>query len=77
MEHHLNKLTTSSLVSDYADIQTTADTAYTLNGKSHLVSSGVTLSDTLIDHIMAIDFYGVPADVIKSLIREHLPEYTL
>ena len=78
MEHHLSKLTTSSLVSDYADIPTTADTVYsTLNGQSHLVSSGVTFRDTLINDIIITKFYGVPIDVIRSLIREHLPEYVL
>ena len=83
MEHHLSKLTTSSLVSDYADIPTTAGTVYsTLNGQSHVVYSGQitggrTFRDTMIDHMIATEFYGVPIDAIKSLIREHLPEYTL
>lgn len=83
MEHHLSKLTTSSLVSDYADIPTTAGTVHsTLNGQSHLVYSGYiaggrTFRDTMIDHMIAAEFYGVPIDDIRSLIRKHLPEYIL
>ena len=91
MEHHLSKLTTSSLVSDYvgtlasAGITTDCIDAVsygTLSGQSHSVYSdriaGInTFRDTMVDDILATEFYGVPADVIRSLIREHLPEYVL
>lgn len=79
MEHHLSKLTTSSPASNYVGtLASEGITTYsTLNGRSHLVSSDVTFRDTLVNDIIITEFYGVPADVIKSLIREHLPEYVL
>ena len=79
MEHHLSKLTTSSATSNYVGTLASEGIATygTLNGQSHLVSSDVTFRDTLVNGIIATEFYGVPIDVIKSLIREHLPEYTL
>ena len=80
----MSKLTTSSPASNYVGtIASEGITAYsTLNGQSHLVysdriASVSTFRDTTVDDIIATEFYGVPVDVIKSLIREHLPEYTL
>lgn len=93
MEHHLSKLTTSSLVSDYVGTLTFAGIAdgcidaasYTaLSGQSHPVytikdgtRSHVTMAAAYLESICKQEFYGVPADVIRSLIREHLPEYIL
>ena len=84
MEHHLSKLTTSSPASNYVGTLASEGIATygTLNGQSHLVYSDridsvSTFRDTMIDDIIATEFYGVPADVIRSLIREHLPEYVL
>ena len=71
-------------MSDYSDtLASDGITTYgTLNGQSHLVHSDridsvSTFRDTMVDDIIATEFYGVPADVIRSLIREHLPEYVL
>ena len=75
---------TSSPASNYVGTLTSDDIAAygTLNGQSHLVHSDridsvSTFRYTMVDDIIAAKFYGVPADVIRALIREHLPEYTL
>ena len=73
MEHHLSKSTTSSLASDQSTITAASISTFRPTYESTVES----LKDGIINSIVADEFYGVPADVIRSLIREHLPEYIL
>ena len=83
MEHPLNKSAVSSLPYDPTAIRKCADHFNTLDGSVHTVfnpCSETTLVDksySIVNTVCEIEFYGVPADVIKTLIREHLPEYVL
>ena len=83
MEHPLNKSAVSSLPYDPTAIR---DCAAHFTAASDSIRSVynpcsdvgvIPTPQTIADRICQVEFYGVPVDVIKALIREHLPEYVL